>query len=412
MFKTIGIVFRYEFMNGFRRRGYLFMTFGISLLALVAFFGYLFISGLSDEQEEPQDPLNFSDYDPVGYVDPAAIFPPPDVPPFKGKVIKYPDEATAEEAIEQGKIKAYYVVSEDYLQTGHVDLVTETFSLEYSEQRDLFRAFVLNTLLQNNSAATQLYIRLQQPSDITRHQVTKAGEASTRNEDTDFLLAYLFSMTLLASTITSSGYLMQSVVEERETRMIEILISSIRPTPLLVGKILAMGLLGLVQIIVWLSVGVFIASQAAENFVDLSHLEISASTLAISLAYFLGGYLLLGSGFAAIGALSNNMREGPQLATFLTLPAVSPLWVMALLIDNPNGNVATILSFIPITAPMTMVIRASVIDIPLWQVVVSLALLSITIVLMMWMAGRLFRIGSLLAGTMPRLRDIPRLLFG
>lgn len=412
MLKKIWIVLKYELQRGFWRRSYLFTTFGIPLLALVALMGYQVIQDFRSDSNSTNDEVkSFEDFDEVGYVDPLGIFAPPTEAPFVGKVFRYENEDDAKNALKDATIKSYYLINDDYLETGSVDLVTENFSFNLMGEEDLFKSFVLNSLLQNDPETAQLYIRLQAPSNIHINRLEEDGTSSSSSEDSELVVAYIFALSLLLSTITSSGYLMQSVVEERETRMIEILISSIRPTPLLTGKILAMGLLGLTQVLLWIGAASFILWRLSQDMIDLD-LSVRAGTIVISLAYFVVGYLFLGAGFAAVGSLSNNMREGPQLATFISLPAVSPMWFMTLIVNDPNGTLATVLGIIPITAPLTMVIRAAVTTIPAWQVAVSMSLLVLATMGMMWMAGRLFRIGSLLAGTSPKLRDIPKLLRG
>ncbi len=401
------IVFRYEFLRQGQRRAYLLMTFGLPVIGILFLTGYQLVNTTAKENNNDNTVVSFKSYRPVGYVGDA--LPPPQGPPFEGKVIHYSSESEAQTALARGTIDAYYLLADDYLASGDVEMVMEDFTLEVGEQANLFEAFVLSFLLDSHN---ELYTRLQNPVNITTHRVTVDGDTETRNEDTDFWLVYVFSMALFFSTITASGYLMQSVIEERETRMIEIIISSIRPTQLLVGKILAMGLLGFLQIGLWLGTLTWILTQIAEDAIDLEQLEVSGSTVSISLLYFLGGYALLGAGFAAIGALSNNMREGPQLATFLTLPAITPIWFTSLIVRDPHGTTAVVFSMIPFTAPITMVMRATLDTVPPFELVLSLSLLFISIVAMMWVAGRLFRISSLLADTTPRLRDLPRLLFG
>lgn len=408
--RLLWIVFRYEFVRQLGRRAYLIMTIGLPAIGLLLFAGYqVFNTPSTNEAKGSSGIANFSDYDPIGYVDPTDFLTAPQGPPFVGKIIRYPDEEAAQTALTDGVISVYYVLADDYLVTGDVELVMENFTLEIGQQSDLFESFVLSFLLDDESA-TRLYVRLQNPANITTHRVKLDGVTETRDENTDFWLVYVFSMALFLSTITASGYLMQSVIEERETRMIEIILSSIRPLPLLTGKILAMGLLGFIQIGVWLSTVTWIVTQAAEDTV--AQLDVNSTVLGISFICFLGAYALLGTGFAAIGALSNNMREGPQLATFLTLPAITPIWFTSLIVRDPDGTMAVVLSLIPITAPITLVMRAALNSLPTGELILSLVILMISILSMMWIAGRLFRVSSLLADSTPRLRDLPRLLFG
>jgi ABC-2 type transport system permease protein len=246
---------------------------------------------------------------------------------------------------------------------------------------------------------------------LTINQITTGGDVETRNEDTDFVLVYVFAMIFIVTVFTVSRYLMQSVVEERETSMVEIIISSIRPAPLLIGKILAMGLLGLIQMGMLLGVGAFILVQLSASEDALTTIDIQPQALVLMLIYFIGGYLFLGSLFAGVGAISTSMREGPQIAAVFSLPAVAPLWVTFIFATDPHGTLPVALSLFPLTAPLAMIMRIAIADVPLWQIVLSIGLLGLAIGGAMWFAGRLFRVRTLLSGTRPRIRDVPRLLF-
>jgi ABC-2 type transport system permease protein len=236
------------------------------------------------------------------------------------------------------------------------------------------------------------------------------------NFDADFAIVYIFAITLMLSVFMTNGYLMQTVIEEKETRLIEILISTMRPTVLLAGKILALGLLGLIQIVVWLGVllliGKLVAGDPASPLAALAAISLEPTEVVVLLLYFVFGYLFFAAAYGMIGALSNSMQEGPQYAVIFTLPAAVPLYFLAVFISTPDAPLPTILSLIPVTAPLAMVMRVTITTVPLWQVLVSLALLIVTDILMIWAAGRLFRVQTLLAGQVPKLRDIPRLLRG
>jgi ABC-2 type transport system permease protein len=236
------------------------------------------------------------------------------------------------------------------------------------------------------------------------------------NFDSDFAIVYIFAITLLLSVFMTNGYLMQTVIEEKETRLIEILISTMRPGVLLAGKILALGLLGLIQIIVWIGalllVGKLVAGDPTSPLAALATISLEPTEVIVLILYFIFGYLFFAAAYGMIGAVSNSMQEGPQYAAVFTLPAAIPMYFIALFISSPDSPLAIILSLIPITAPLSMVMRVTISTVPLWQILVSLGLLILTDVFMIWAAGRLFRVQTLLAGQVPKLRDIPRLLRG
>jgi ABC-2 type transport system permease protein len=405
----IGTIFRYEFARHVRRRAYLIMTVVVPLLVISGFVIYQAIRE-SDDDSQDNSSNAYEDVEPIGLVDESGVFSNPPQGIFADKIIVYENNDAALEAVEDEAIDLYYIVEADYLETGNVQRRTSQFSLATGDY-DLFNAFVLNRLLASEDEAA-IYLRLQDPVNLTINEIdVGSGDVESRNEGVDFTRVYIFAMPFLFTVFTSSRYLMQSVVEERENRMVEVLLSSVRPAPLLIGKILAMGVLGLVQMVAWLATIAWVIRQLQLLDAFGVDFEQPLDAFIVTLLYFVGGYLLFGSLFAGIGAISNSMREGPQLVTIFTLPAVLPLWITFIFATDPNGMIPVIMSMFPLTAPLAMIMRASVTTVPLWQLAVSLGLLFLSTLGAMWIAGRLFRIKTLLSGGRPKLRDIPGLLF-
>ena len=246
--------------------------------------------------------------------------------------------------------------------------------------------------------------------------INLARDGVVENEDADFAAVYVFALIFLLGVFMTNGYLMQSVIEEKESHLIEIMISSIRPTQLLVGKVLAMGLMGIIQIISWVASVLILVSLAAQMsaFVGtfLPAVQIPTDLLPVMLLYFILGYLFFAAGYAAIGALSTSLREGPQYAVIFALPAGLPFYFFSIFAESPDGTLPVILSIFPLTSPLSMIMRLNVSSVPVEQLILSLGLLALSTVGMAWFAGRLFRFQTLLAGQMPKLRDIPKLVRG
>jgi ABC-2 type transport system permease protein len=412
----IWTVFRYEAIRQASRTAYLLLTFGLPIVALFGFGMYSIVTSAdSEDTSTDQDDIQeiFENYDPIGYVDPDGVLQEPTIPPFTEKVTRYPDEASARQALEDGDITVYFLLHGDYLETGNVDAIAAALDLNIPQQTDLFEAFALNSLIADEASA-RLFLRLQNPLTLTQNTIERGTDTVQVIDEGDdqqqFWVAYVFVLALIGSTLISSGYLMSSVIEERETRMIEIIISSVRPGPLLAGKILAQGALGLLQVGLWIATFLLIITQLSGDLVDPSTLTIDATTLVITLIYFILGYMLFGAAYAGIGAVSGSLREGSQLLTVVILPAMAPLYFLALLTEEPNGTLATVMSLVPITAPVTMVVRATLTDIPLPELALSIALLSATVVVFVWLGGRLFRVGVLLTGSFPGVRELLRYL--
>ncbi len=410
-------VFRYELRRQGRRPGYLLASIGIPLLALVIFFGYRVYQQTRQGASVVQTPQGTRRDSPVqqarpsGLVDKSGLI---QRSPFTD-LVTFDSEEEAQAALRDNRIGAYYVVAADYLQSGKVDMYFERFNLGNISNNGLRLLLVQSLVAKSGRGAERsLIARLQDNQfQITAHTVSESGGVRQgASEGVSFALVYIFALLLLFSAFTTSGYLMQSVVEEKESRMVEVIISSVRPGSLLAGKILALGVLGLVQMALWGAAGVYILRQLAPTTPGLAGLDVSAAQMAVLFIYFVLGYLLFASVYAAIGAISTSMREGPQIAGFVTLPAVIPLWATSIFATAPDGPLAVALSVFPITAPLAMVMRIAVTDVPLIQLAASIILLALTVTGTVWLAGRLFRVNTLLSGQMPGLRDLPRLVRG
>ncbi len=408
-------VFAYELQRNLRRKGFLFTTFGIPILAYILFFGYQFISSRSAGGEDIATTITeseqFQGIEKAGYVDHSGLFTDPG--DLRSVLSPYANEESAQQAMDAGEIDIYYVFPENYLDTGDIVAYMPRFSIAQATE-SLVQQLVYAHFAQNVDPI--LMSRLISPAAINEVNLQRdaTGETTT-NFDVDFPVIYLFVMIMMISQFTTNGYLMQTIIEEKETKLIEILISALRPTQLLIGKILALGVLGLVQIAVWLGAVLLLAQIAGDvgtTLLFLLNISIPTGTVILFLVYFVLGYLFFAAVYGMVGAISNSMQEGPQFAVIFVLPAVIPLYFMTIFITQPDGALATALSLFPITAPLSMVMRLTISTVPAWQVILSIVVLILTNVGMMWLAGRLFRVNTLLSGQTPKLRDIPKLLRG
>jgi len=144
----------------------------------------------------------------------------------------------------------------------------------------------------------------------------------------------------------------------------------------------------------------------------LANITIPLNMLPLLLVYFVLAYFLFAGLYGVVGAISNSMKEGPQYAVIFTLPAALPFYFIGLFSTSPDGTIPVIMSLFPLTAPIAMSIRLVVSQVPVEQIVISLVLLALSAIAAMWIAGRAFRINTLLAGSVPKLRDLPKLLRG
>ncbi|MFQ3535452.1 MAG: ABC transporter permease [Aggregatilineales bacterium] len=411
--RTLWLVFRFEVTRQLLRRGYALITFGVPIAAIAIFMLIRALSGGQAEVSaapgmnvpsagEISEDSPFAQARPMGFVDHASLL---GVVPM---LVRFSSEEAALEALRSGQISAYYVIAADYLQTGKIEVFFERFNLGSLSNLPMQRA-LLSALLQQTELSPQMLTLLQARTlEIMPNAIGEITSQATEN--TNMLLAYIFAVLLLFTAFTTSGYLLQSLTEERENRVVEVLLSSLRPRDLLFGKFLAMNLLGLLQMVLWLGTALFLLSQAAEISPDLLGLTPRIDQIIVLVIYFVLGYLFFGGVYAVVGALTTNSREGTQFSAVVVLPAMIPFYLVMSFINTPNAPLPVILSLIPITAPLAMTFRASVTIVPLIEVLISAALLSLTTFALVWLAARLFRVSTLLSGQAPKLRDVLRLV--
>jgi ABC-2 type transport system permease protein len=264
------------------------------------------------------------------------------------------------------------------------------------------------------------------PALLTRAQrgislaTTKISGSKTTGESSaqSFSLAYFMAMILYTAILMYGVNVKSSVLEEKTTRIVELLVSSIRPFPLLLGKVLGVGAVSLFQFLIWgVATRVLLGQRSAltglmggfdseTQLLQVPH--VSPTTAAIFLAYFLGGFFLYSAMFAAVGAMSSSEQEAQQAQLPIVYVLVLSLLSMFALLNNPSSALAVTLSLIPLTSPIAMPVRWAAGDLPVTELWASLALLAAGIVVVTWIAARIYRVGILMTGKRPNVRELVR----
>lgn len=192
----------------------------------------------------------------------------------------------------------------------------------------------------------------------------------------------------------------------------EILLSSVSTRQLLIGKVLGLGAAGLVQIVIWLLSAVFLLRLASTTIGgEFGEIQIPANLLILGIVYFILGYLFFAVIQAGIGAIGATAKESQQMTVAIILPAILPFYVFIFFLkDNVGHVIGTVLTMIPITAPMMVFIRLGTSEIPVWELLLSISLLIVGIIGGLWLAAKAFRVFLLMYGKTPKLGEIIRLL--
>ena len=222
-----------------------------------------------------------------------------------------------------------------------------------------------------------------------------------------YLLFFLMYMVIMLYGMNTA----RSIIEEKSSRVFEVMLSTIKPDEMLAGKILGVGAVGITQIAVWmLAAGLLGSTSLATNFIGGGHAPISLSQIFFFVAYFIFGFLVYSSIAAALGAMTNSEQELQQLNMFLVLPLAFCMLMIFVIIPAPNSTLAQVVSLIPFCSPLLMNFRISLTTVPPWQIGLSFVLMTITILAILWVASRIYRVGILMYGKKPSLPEILRWL--
>lgn len=322
------------------------------------------------------------------------------------------DEAGAQAALQRGQIREYYRVGPNYPADPSVERVVSperSPGIEdlqrRNQQQQVLAAVLRNSLVVGQGIPAQLVERLLQPLEVSDE--SSDGLSPLPGFQAGFLLPYAFTFLFVMSIFITSGYLLQSVTEEKENRVVEILLSSVPPLPLMAGKILGLGGAGLTQVAVWVLTAMIALPIVGERFPAMGTMEINPVTLALALVIFALGYLFYGAIFAAIGALAPGTREAQQYSGFFGFFAVVPLIFAGGFLADLQSPLVVVLSLIPLTAPAAMLQVLALSSEPPWPLLVaSLLSLAVFALLATMVAARIFRATLLLYGVRPSLRRI------
>ncbi len=325
----------------------------------------------------------------------------------------YPGEADARRALVASEIKGYFVVPPDYMDTGVIDSYSsDVLSTRGSDSRSALATLLRERLLAGRVDA-RVAARVTTPvKEARRFNVTREGTVTDGGVAASVLRALvpiLFMVLFLVSVMMSSGYLLQGTATEKENKVVEVLLSSANADEILAGKLVGLGGAGLLQIATWL-VMVLVISVGVVPLVLSARVAVPWLALAVAIPFFPVAYLFFGSLMLGSGSLGSTMREAQQYAMVFSLMAVVPLMLMSLLITDPHGTVARVLTWIPFSAAPLVVLRASLdpAELAWWEIAGALAVLVVSTYGAIWLGARLFRIGLLAGGTRVKLRDVIR----
>jgi ABC-2 type transport system permease protein len=343
----------------------------------------------------------------IGYVDHSGLLadplpaPLPEEPEKPVALLPFDTEALAGAALDAGEIQGYYILPSDYLSTGMLSVVYLE-PVKSPARRQFYDLLTVNLLRQVEPAVAN---RLTEGAEVII--VTPDGSRVASEEDFfSSFLPMILGLGFMLILFSTGGYLLQAVVDEKENRTMEVVITSVSPNQFMAGKIIGDLSIGLTQILLWgvLIGAIVLAARDAVEF--LQTVRISTQTWLLLGLILFPTFVMVSGLMAMVGSTVAETREANQVIGFIVMPVWIPYFLIALILENPNSPIAIILSLMPMTAPLTMLMRDGLTVLPAWQIGLSAAIQVLCAVGAIWLAGRAFRLGMLRYGQRLRWREI------
>jgi ABC-2 type transport system permease protein len=422
---NIWIVFRSEFLRRVTSKWFILTTL-LAPIAMTAFFAiiiFVSVSSLDTEQKT------------VAVVDETGV--------LLARMLAVPQERvqlvateapvdSIRKAVTQGTWSGYLVVP-PRLVAGEGEVVyyaKDGSELIESVLEGLLSQAVDQQRLAERNVAPDVLEVLEGDVEVSSIRLTDEGE-DAGSSGGYMMVGFILGLLIYMSMLIYGSVVMQAVIEEKQSRVVEVIVSSVRPFDLLMGKVLGIGAMGLVQMAVWavlILAGTTFAGSVVALFVNPTELNLpdtasqeevlqavnfSPPTLGPEvfvwfILFFLVGYLLYASLFAAVGSAIEQQQDAQGLMLPVMMPIILSIMFLTPVIESPNSPLAVTLSMIPFFSPIPMVVRVAVAQVPFWQPLLSFLLLFGTFLGAVWLSARIYRIGILMYGKKPRLKDLMR----
>ena len=402
------LIFRNELVTTLSRFSFWVGALGIPLLGYVA-LGISILTGgsqvsqlgktVSEVLVSPQTEVR------IGLVDESGLLQSLEGAAAPYTFVFYADEESALRALQAEAIQAYAYIPADYLATGRARYVQAKLSLsEAGGPQDYLESALAAALMDDPRRARLLLHPLGNRQMVS---LAETPQADVEQNPWSYFVPYALGLVFYIVTLGTSTTMLNSMSREKSNRMLENLLTAVTPREILTGKIAALGLIGLLQAFLWFgSVFTLTAVGASVLPAWLGGVRLPPALLLWSLVFFVLGYFFNASVMAVAGALADTAREASQVSMIVILPAIIPMMFNTVIIESPHSVLALALSFIPPTAPVTLIMRLAAASVPWWQPLVASLLLVVSDYLLIRGAARVFRGQNLLSGGKVTLRRL------
>lgn len=418
-------IIKHEYITRVKSKGFIIGTL-IGPLGIVLFIGIIALATYISVTDTPDKR--------IAIIDATGIFGQDIVQSEPDKFYMAKDsEQELRKQVLNGKIDGFIILDKDILKNGIATLYTSgggTISMLSVIEKRVAKVVRHQRLIE--SGVDESVIRLVDKGvDIHTQKITKEGIKKDYAEIYAGL-GYILGFVIYIMMLSYGGIVMRGVIEEKANRIIEIIASSAKPFDIMMGKVVGIGAVGLTQVLIWVILGMIlllVGAPVLEIFTKSSQVPgsqmiggmqnsplppgfeippISPWLIIGFIFYFLSGYFLYATLFAAIGSAVDQESDAAQLQMPVTILIIIPMLFISVIISNPEGLIATILSLIPFFSPMLMIIRAAASDVPIWQFALSAVLMIATFFTAIWLASKIYRVGILMYGKKPSFKDLIR----
>jgi ABC-2 type transport system permease protein len=310
--------------------------------------------------------------------------------------------------VESGAIDGYLWLTDDAINQGRVEYAASSASdfVQIGELHSAVNTGVARARLADRGVSAEEAEKMLKAVDMETVEI-KGGQEKKGPGEGKIFAGLGVAMTLYFMLIFHGMAVMRSVLEEKTSRVMEVMLSSVNAKELMAGKIVGVGAVGLTQTAIWALLGLALGSPAFAASKGMGEAVASSSALLIWIpVYFILGFLLYSGMYAALGAAVNSDQEAQQLQFFVTMPLIVPVVIMMMIIRQPDSAASLWLSMVPFFSPILMTIRIAVHTPPIWQIALSVGILVATMYLVLSVTSRIYRVGILMYGKRPTLPEI------
>jgi ABC-2 type transport system permease protein len=312
-------------------------------------------------------------------------------------------QVEAKRLVAAGSIEGYFLIPSTAYDNGRIEYRSKNvgnIKMQERFSRAIEEVIVENRLVMHG-LDTALIHKLTTRVDVKSIKISEKGGETESGFGETFASAYIGLLMIIFMVLTSGQLLVRSMVEEKSNRVIEVLLSSCTSRELMTGKILGLSGLGILQMLVYAGIGFALALETNTNIIQPEY-------FLLILIYAILGYLFYATIFVAAGSPATTEQEAQQITAYISMLLIIPFGIMMLVMQNPNSLIVKILSYIPVLTPSVMVLRVSIQMPSIGEILATMLLLIISTAVMMWVAGKIFRIAILSYGKRPSLSELVR----